>query len=61
MKILKLQSQQNYISEFMLLSLVAFCKALEEDAKERAERREKRLALGNKMKREGNDSFRQER
>ena len=53
-------SNSNVTSLFTFSFLVAFCRALEEDAQERAARREKRLQLGKVLKCQGNEAFRDE-
>ena len=44
----------------LLIGLVGFCQALEEDAQERAERRKERERVGREKKRKGNEAFRKE-
>ena len=49
----------NMICNATYFSLDGFCKALEEDAKERAERKKEKEKIGKELKKTGNTAFKQ--
>ena len=49
----------NMICNATYFSLDGFCKALEEDAKERAERKKEKERIGKELKKTGNTAFKQ--